>query len=209
MVWSHTSTHLPGPHARAVAYSTKIHTVRPSSRSPRMSLFRSTSLFAALTLFTLGAACSTTQAPKPAEDTAKLRSAKDVATKTGELTRAEYKDGDAEIVNYGSSDDGREHKRKRERADASGPGRITVYAKPPGEIILDGEPTGQMTPETIEAPSGQHTIQVKFEDKLSGEKQIDVRGGARLKLYFNVDHSDSPPASQPATTPRQEAPDAP
>lgn len=168
-----------------------------------MSLSRSTSLFAALTLFTLGAACSTTQAPKPAEDTAKLRSAKDVATKTGELTRAEYKNGDAEIVNYGSSDDERE--RERKRADVNGPGRITVYAKPSGEIVLDGEPTGKMTPETIEAPSGKHTVQVKFEDNLSGEKQINVRGGARLKLFFRMDDSDAPPESQPATT----QPDAP
>lgn len=169
-----------------------------------MSLSRFMNLTAALTLFTLGAACSTTQAPKPAEDTAKLRSAKDVATRTGELTRAEYKNGDAEIVNYGSSDDGR--KRARKSADADGPGRITVYSKPAGEIILDGEPTGKMTPETVEAPAGQHVVQVKFDDQLSNEKNVRVRGGSRLKLFFRVDDRDESPESQPATPQPEDEP---
>jgi hypothetical protein len=64
-------------------------------------------------------------------------------------------------------------------------GRITIYAKPRGDILLDGKEVGQKTPNTIESPDGRHEVQVKYEDgELSEKKVVRVRKGSRIKLFF-------------------------
>ncbi len=64
-------------------------------------------------------------------------------------------------------------------------GRITVYAKPRGDILLDGKEAGQRTPNTIESPDGRHEVQVRYEDgEVSEKKVVRVRKGSRIKLFF-------------------------
>ncbi len=74
---------------------------------------------------------------------------------------------------------------KEEKKEEEQAGRVTVYAKPRGEILLDGKPVGQKTPNTIESPDGRHEVQVKYEDgELSEKKVVRVRKGSRIKLFF-------------------------
>ena len=64
-------------------------------------------------------------------------------------------------------------------------GRVTVYAKPRGDIMLDGKEVGQKTPNTIESPDGRHEVQVRYEDgEMSEKKVVRVRKGSRIKLFF-------------------------
>ena len=64
-------------------------------------------------------------------------------------------------------------------------GRITIYAKPRGDILLDGKEIGQRTPNTIESPDGRHEVQVRYEDgEISEKKVVRVRKGSRIKLFF-------------------------
>lgn len=64
-------------------------------------------------------------------------------------------------------------------------GRVTVYAKPKGSILIDGAGTGEETPGTVDVEPGRHEVQVKFEDGAESEKKIiRVRKGSRIKLFF-------------------------
>jgi len=85
------------------------------------------------------------------------------------------------------------------RKESAEVGRITVYSKPVGEVLVDGEPTGMMTPGEVVVDPGRHEIQVKFgEGELSGVKVVKMRAGTRAKLFFR---QQAPPESSPATPP--------
>jgi hypothetical protein len=69
-----------------------------------------------------------------------------------------------------------------------GQGRVTVYSKPKGSIIVDGEPRDQQTPGTVQVPAGRHDVQVRFEEGGTSEsKTVRVRQGSRIKLFFRKD----------------------
>ena len=71
------------------------------------------------------------------------------------------------------------------KEESSEEGRVTVYAKPRGDIMLDGKDMGKKTPNTIEAPAGRHEVQVKYEDgEISEKKIVRIRKGSRIKLFF-------------------------
>ncbi len=64
-------------------------------------------------------------------------------------------------------------------------GRVTVYAKPQGTILIDGRNTGQQTPGTVTADNGSRNIQVIYEDgQTSEEKVVRVRPGSNIRLFF-------------------------
>ncbi|MEM1349483.1 MAG: PEGA domain-containing protein, partial [Myxococcota bacterium] len=64
-------------------------------------------------------------------------------------------------------------------------GRVTVYSKPRGDIIIDGASKGKMTPNTVDTEPGRHEVQVKYEDgEVSEKKIVRVREGSRIKLFF-------------------------
>jgi TPR repeat protein len=66
-----------------------------------------------------------------------------------------------------------------------GGARITVYSKPKGEIVVDGDSTGTMTPGTVSVTDGEHTVSVKFEGGVvSEEKLVRARSGSRIKLFY-------------------------
>ena len=70
-------------------------------------------------------------------------------------------------------------------ASEDGGGRVTVYSKPQGSIVVDGEPRGQQTPGTVGVPAGRHDVQVRFEgEKPSETKTVRVREGSQIKLFF-------------------------
>ncbi len=65
------------------------------------------------------------------------------------------------------------------------PGKVTVYSKPAGGIIVDGEKKPEKTPGTVEVANGRHEIQVEYEGgKVSEKKIVRVRDGSRIKLFF-------------------------
>lgn len=71
------------------------------------------------------------------------------------------------------------------KEESSEEGRVTVYGKPRGDILLDGKDMGKKTPNTIEAPAGRHEVQVKYEDgEISEKKIVRIRKGSRIKLFF-------------------------
>ncbi|MFW5965994.1 MAG: PEGA domain-containing protein [Persicimonas sp.] len=81
-------------------------------------------------------------------------------------------------------------RRKKQDDDDDGKeqGRITVYSKPKGQVVLDGKKTGDKTPGTIDVDAGRHEVQVEFDDgKTSEEKVARVREGSRIKLFFRDD----------------------
>ncbi len=64
-------------------------------------------------------------------------------------------------------------------------GKVTVYAKPPGEIFVDDKPFGQKTPYTVDVDEGRHELQVRYEGGAMSEKKIvRARKGSRIKLFF-------------------------
>ncbi len=64
-------------------------------------------------------------------------------------------------------------------------GRVTVYAKPQGMILIDGSNTGQQTPGTVTTENGSRNIQVQYEDgQTSEEKVVRVRPGSNIRLFF-------------------------
>lgn len=74
---------------------------------------------------------------------------------------------------------------KKQKPDPKAPGRITVYAKPAGTVIVDGNNTGEKTPGTVELENGRHEVQVQYESGSVSEKKIvRVRTGSRIKLFF-------------------------
>jgi len=72
---------------------------------------------------------------------------------------------------------------KKEEDDKQG--RVTVYSKPRGDIMIDGQSKGKMTPNTVDTEPGRHEVQVKYEDgEVSEKKIVRVREGSRIKLFF-------------------------
>ena len=69
--------------------------------------------------------------------------------------------------------------------EEDGEGKVTVYAKPRGTIIVDGQDTGKMAPNTVPTDAGRHEIQVRYEDgEVSEKKIVRVRKGSSIKLFF-------------------------
>jgi len=65
------------------------------------------------------------------------------------------------------------------------PGKVTVYSKPAGAIIVDGTKMPEKTPGTVEVANGRHEVQVEYEGgKVSEKKIVRVRDGSRIKLFF-------------------------
>jgi hypothetical protein len=65
------------------------------------------------------------------------------------------------------------------------PGKVTVYSKPAGAIIVDGAKMPEKTPGTVEVANGRHEVQVEYEGgKVSEKKIVRVRDGSRIKLFF-------------------------
>lgn len=75
--------------------------------------------------------------------------------------------------------------KKEEKDDENGEGRVTVYSKPKGEILIDKRGSNERTPGTVTVEPGRHEVQVRFEDGEESEKKIiRVRKGSRIKLFF-------------------------
>lgn len=78
-----------------------------------------------------------------------------------------------------------EPKPEEEKKEGADPGKITVYSKPPGTIIIDGKNTGEKTPGTVESENGRHEVQVQYDGgEISEKKIVRVRDGSRIKLFF-------------------------
>lgn len=74
---------------------------------------------------------------------------------------------------------------KEEQKEDEGSGKVTVYSKPRGDILLDGKEAGKRTPNTIDADEGRHEVQVRYESGETSEpKIVRVRKGSRIKLFF-------------------------
>lgn len=79
----------------------------------------------------------------------------------------------------------KQQQKKDDKKDEKSPGKITVYSKPAGTVIVDGNPTGEKTPGTVELENGRHEVQVQYETGSTSEKKIvRVRTGSRIKLFF-------------------------
>ena len=62
---------------------------------------------------------------------------------------------------------------------------MTVYSKPPGTVIVDGNKSAEKTPGTVEVENGRHEVQVEYESgEVSEKKIVRVRDGSRIKLFF-------------------------
>jgi len=69
--------------------------------------------------------------------------------------------------------------------EQDGVSRLTVYSKPRGTIVVDGDDTGLKTPRSIEATPGKHRIRVKFQEGDQSEpKTVELEKGDRIKLFF-------------------------
>lgn len=74
---------------------------------------------------------------------------------------------------------------QEEEDDEDKEGRVTVYSKPKGKIIIDGNESGDSTPSTVNVEPGRHELQVAFDDgEISEKKIVRVRQGSRIKLFF-------------------------
>lgn len=79
----------------------------------------------------------------------------------------------------------RQDREEEREEEEEGQGRVTVYSKPKGDIMIDGNGTGERTPGTVEVDPGRHEVQVRFEGGEESEKKIiRVRKGSRIKLFF-------------------------
>jgi hypothetical protein len=64
-------------------------------------------------------------------------------------------------------------------------GRVTVYSKPRGQIIVDGTDQSKRAPNTVDVEVGRHEVQVRYDDgEVSEKKVVRVRKGSRIKLFF-------------------------
>jgi len=71
------------------------------------------------------------------------------------------------------------------KSDSADPGKVTVYSKPPGVIIIDGKNMGEKTPGTVDVANGRHEVQVQYDGgEISEKKIVRVRDGSRIKLFF-------------------------
>lgn len=71
------------------------------------------------------------------------------------------------------------------REEGKEPGKVTVYAKPQGLIMVDGSKTSEKTPGTVEVENGRHEIQVEYEGgEISEKKIVRVRDGSKIKIFF-------------------------
>lgn len=165
-------------------------------------------------LLALGMTACGSAPPSQQADTAPLRSGLQTAQSVGEKSR-EVQAKNKDLVLYATSI---EDNAKEKTDTPASTGRITVYSKPRGEIVLDGKPQGIFTPETIEAAKGEHEVQVIFEGgETSTVKTVRARKDSRIKLFFrDTDSPESQPDTapkstepQPEATPETTAPDAP
>ncbi|WP_168210499.1 PEGA domain-containing protein [Persicimonas caeni] len=63
--------------------------------------------------------------------------------------------------------------------------QVTVYSKPAGLIVIDGQVTTQRTPATVDISPGEHALRVKFDNGETSEpKSVTGRRGERVKLFF-------------------------
>jgi hypothetical protein len=78
-----------------------------------------------------------------------------------------------------------EPQQDEEDEDEDKEGRVTVYSKPKGKIMVDGNENGESTPSTVNVEPGRHELQVAFDDgEISEKKIVRVREGSRIKLFF-------------------------
>ncbi len=76
-------------------------------------------------------------------------------------------------------------KEEEKEEEEKGPGKVTVYSKPPGTIMIDGKKMEDKTPGTLEVENGRHEVQVEYDGGGVSEKKIvRVREGSRIKLFF-------------------------
>ncbi len=69
--------------------------------------------------------------------------------------------------------------------DSGEGGKVTVYAKPRGDIFVDGKDMGQSAPNTVNIAAGRHEVQVRYEGgEMSEKKIVRVRKGSSIKLFF-------------------------
>lgn len=90
----------------------------------------------------------------------------------------------------GDNDNARPQRRAEpdDEDDIGEDGRITVYAQPQGEILIDDGETGEGTPGTVDIEPGRHEVKVRYEDdEMSETKTVRVRQGSRVKLFFRQD----------------------
>lgn len=74
-----------------------------------------------------------------------------------------------------------------EKGDEEEQGKVTVYSKPSGTIIIGGNKTGEKTPGTVDVENGRHEVQVEYDHgEMSEKKIIRVRQGSRIKLFFRA-----------------------
>lgn len=74
---------------------------------------------------------------------------------------------------------------EQEEEFAEGQGRITVYSRPRGQILVGERDMRQETPGTVDVDAGRHEVQVRYEDgEISETKVVRVREGSRIKLFF-------------------------
>ena len=79
----------------------------------------------------------------------------------------------------------KEEKKDEKKDDDKKQGKITVYSKPAGVVVVDGKDTGEKTPGSVDLDNGRHEVQVKYETgSISEKKIVRVRSGSRIKLFF-------------------------
>ncbi len=72
--------------------------------------------------------------------------------------------------------------------DEDAQGSVRVFARPGGEIFIDGEPTGYETPETIELEAGTYDVTVHHGDEhMSDITEIEMRDELEIRLMFRED----------------------
>lgn len=92
-----------------------------------------------------------------------------------------FKGGD---VKPGSGDRN-PRKGDKEEQEEGDYGQVTVYSKPKGQIVIDGEPSGENSPGTVKVEPGRHDVKIQYDNGDTSEtKTVRVRRGQRLKLFF-------------------------
>lgn len=94
-------------------------------------------------------------------------------------------------------------------------GVVLVTAEPPGEVWLDGERTGYVTPVELTLPPGTHAIAVTLRGELVGEHAVEVPYGGRTTLALlegalaPADGAPVPPGVEVPATDHQPGTDVP
>jgi hypothetical protein len=58
---------------------------------------------------------------------------------------------------------------------------------PPGEVIVDGRPSGRMTPVVLQLTPGRHRVQVRrLSGTITATRVVDIRGGERVRLAWAI-----------------------